>query len=114
RGGRVGKAKALVGGILRIVPILQIEDGEARGYGKARTFSRGLDDVAAAAVQHLVRPDRARLAVVHTDAPAIAADLLARLRSRLPAEPREMTVVAAGPSIGVHGGPGAAGVFTVG
>jgi len=114
RGGRIGKAKALVGSILRIVPVLEVKDGEAHEYGKARTFSRGLDQVAEAAVTHLVRPDQARLAVVHTHAPAIAEDLLQRLRARLPAEPREIGVIAAGPSIGVHGGPGAAGIFSIG
>ncbi|HVA38264.1 MAG TPA: DegV family protein [Candidatus Dormibacteraeota bacterium] len=114
RGGRIGKAKALVGGILRIVPILEVKDGEAHEYGKARTFGRGLDEVADAAVRHLVRPDQAHLAIVHTHAPEAAADLLLRVRARLQAEPREVTTVAAGPSIGVHGGPGAAGVFLIG
>ncbi|TAM76931.1 DegV family protein [bacterium] len=114
RGGRLGKAKALIGGILRIVAIIEVKDGEAHEFGKARTFSRGLDDVADAAVAHVMHPERARLGVVHTNAPQIAAGLVERLRARLPSPAQEITVVAAGPSIGVHGGPGAAGVFSVG
>ncbi|TAM56346.1 DegV family protein [bacterium] len=114
RGGRIGKARALVGGILRIVPIVEVKDGEAHEYGKARTFTRGLDDVATAAVSHVLRPEDARLAVVHTNAPEIAAELVARLRARLPVQAQEILTVAAGPAIGVHGGPGAAGVFSVG
>ena len=40
RGGRVGKAQALIGSILKIKPMTIMRDGEVHPLGKARTFPR--------------------------------------------------------------------------
>lgn len=43
KGGRIGRAQALVGGLLSIKPILGARDGIATPLGKVRTHSQGLN-----------------------------------------------------------------------
>ena len=42
RGGRIGRASALLGGLLKLVPILTIEEAMATAYTKVRTYSKAL------------------------------------------------------------------------
>jgi len=42
RGGRIGRASALLGGLLRLVPILTIEEAAASAYTKVRTYPKAL------------------------------------------------------------------------
>ena len=41
KGGRIGKARALVGTVLKIKPMIVLRDGVVHELGKARTFSQG-------------------------------------------------------------------------
>ena len=42
KGGRIGKAQALMGSILKIKPMIILRDGEPHPLGKARTFPKAL------------------------------------------------------------------------
>jgi len=42
RGGRIGRASALLGGLLKLVPILTIEEAAASAYTKVRTYPKAL------------------------------------------------------------------------
>jgi DegV family protein with EDD domain len=110
RGGRVGKASGLAGQLLSVKPILHFEDGEVaplkrvRGRAKAlaeleRLFVEGTDD----------SPDL-HVGVGHAAAPADADALVARLRGARPRASLDL-LVALGPVIGTHGGPGTLGLF---
>jgi DegV family protein with EDD domain len=46
RGGRIGGASALVGGLLQIKPILTVEGGETQTFAKVRTQARALETMA--------------------------------------------------------------------
>jgi len=46
RGGRIGAASALLGGLLQIRPILTVEHGETTTFAKVRTHSKALSEVA--------------------------------------------------------------------
>ncbi len=46
RGGRIGAASALLGGLLQIRPILTVEEGEVRTFAKVRTHGRALAEMA--------------------------------------------------------------------
>ena len=101
KGGRVGKAKALLGSVLSVKPLLTIRDGELVPSGQVRTRSKGLDRLldfvkAATEIQDL--------AIVHSTTPDDAQALAERTS---PIFPREQTLMARlGPGLGVHGGPG--------
>ncbi|MFR3273113.1 MAG: DegV family protein [Slackia sp.] len=43
KGGRIGKASALLGNALRISPILTVKDGVASTYAKVRTQKKAMD-----------------------------------------------------------------------
>ena len=108
RGGRIGRAQAFLGGLLRLKPILTIRDGEAFPLARVRTHRKALDEVLRicleggtvqeAAVMHATSPDDARF----------LADEIAR---RYPGVP--VHIGRFGPVIGVHGGPGMIGMTVV-
>ena len=103
RGGRIGRAQAFVGGVLKVKPVLALRDGEVHPQSRVRSQTQGI-----AALVELVRatPDLTDLRIVHADAP----DLAARLRDALhPMVPNiRPEIVALGPVVGTYSGPNAA------
>jgi len=109
RGGRIGRAQAFVGGVLKVKPVLALRDGEVHPQSRVRSQTQGI-----AALVELVRatPDLTDLRIVHADAP----DLAARLRDALhPVIPNiRPEIVALGPVVGTYSGPNAVGVACLG
>ena len=107
RGGRIGGARAMLGSMLDIKPVLEIRGGVIEPVARVRTYPRAIDRV----VDEFSRAARewggAELIVAHADRPEIAAALVERMRPQA-SEPPALTVV--GPVIGCHSGPGAIGV----
>ena len=62
RGGRIGRAQALVGSLLNIKPLITLKDGEVQPLGRARSRAQALDRLVA-----LLERDGSlsRLAVLH-------------------------------------------------
>jgi len=102
KGGRIGKAKALLGSILNVKPMITIKDGEVVPAGQVRIRAKGIDKLfefgqSAKKIQDL--------AVVHSTTPDEAQSLAERLGSTFDREKIKITRV--GPALGVHTGPGA-------
>ena len=106
RGGRIGKAQALLGSALKIKPMIIVRDGEVHPLGRARTFPRAL-----ARMKETVREFSPieSLAVMHSTTPEVAAEVAADLQEMLPAG-SEPHIVRFGPALGVYAGPGALGI----
>jgi len=104
KGGRITGAKALLGSVLSIKPLLRLRDGIVVEAGRQRTRARAL----AACVDEAVaaQPLR-RLAVVHGDADDIEAivESLKTVETEYP-----LVVTDIGSVVGTHGGPGIVGV----
>ena len=104
-GGRIGKARALVGSLLNVKPLLTLEEGEVIAAGRARTFSKGIERLfdfvkeSAANIQEL--------AVAYSTTPDEAQALAERMGSVTKAPVR---VTRLGTTLGVHMGPGALAV----
>ncbi len=104
KGGRVGGARALLGQVLSIKPLLELKDGIVAEAGRARTRSKAL--VAIAEVTKTHAPLK-RLALVHgassevANLQALAADI---------ATENPIIVTDMGPVVGTHGGPGIIGL----
>lgn len=117
RGGRIGKAGALVGSALSIKPILGLREGHIVPLEKVRTSSRAiarLEDLAAEAVESAVsRGEIPRVAVHHLDSAERAAMLAERLRARLGETVDGVEVVELGAVVGAHVGPGTLAVAVV-
>ena len=113
RTGRIGKARAALGGLLKIVPVLRLDRGEVEEQARVRTFARAQDEIIAASVRDAGDVSRARIQVMHTHAPEFAQSLMERYLERLGATPHSIGLAEAGPVIAVHAGQGAIGIFSI-
>jgi DegV family protein with EDD domain len=106
-GGRIGKAKALLGSILNVKPMITIKDGEVVPAGQVRTRAKGIDKLLEFGQNAKNIQD---LAVVYSTTPDEAQNLAERLGSVFDRKRIRMSRV--GPALGVHIGPGALIVVT--
>lgn len=107
RGGRLSGAQAVVGSVLRVKPLLGVDDGRVIPLERTRTWSRAIDRMTALAVEH-AQGGPVELMVAHAMAPERAAELVARLIDAL--DVREHIEAVVGPVVGTHCGPGTVGV----
>jgi DegV family protein with EDD domain len=113
RTGRIGKARAAIGTLMKIVPVISLRDGEVVAEAQVRTMNRAQETMIDLALKNVTDVANGRFLVMHTNAPELAANILARVRERLNGViPRLLGVLEAGPVIATHGGPGAVGVFS--
>ena len=106
-GGRVGGAKALLGSMLAIKPVIQIRQGEVHEESKQRTRSRSLRYLAAKVAEAAASGRVPELGVMHGAATDL--DVFVDLVSL--AVPRDHQLVAlVGAVVGAHAGPGVIGV----
>jgi DegV family protein with EDD domain len=104
RGGRIGKAAALLGSLLNVKPILQLKDGEVVPLGRARGRPQALNRL----VELLERDGKvSRLAIMHGAAGADAEQLRERVASTYPGLDIQLTEI--GAVLGTHTGPGVIG-----
>ena len=101
KGGRIGKAKALLGSVLSVKPLLTTRDGELVPSGQVRTRSKGMDQLL-----NFVKNAREiqDLAILYNTTPDEARALAERTSSLFPKE--RMILARVGPALGVHSGPG--------
>jgi DegV family protein with EDD domain len=101
KGGRIGKAKALLGSLLNVKPLLTVRDGELVPSGQVRTRSKGTD-----LLLDFVKNAREiqDLAVLYSTTPDEAKVLVERVSSIFPKD--RIILARLGPALGVHGGPG--------
>ncbi len=105
RGGRVGSAQALVGGLLNVKPLITLADGVVSPAGRVRTRAKALSAIAER--MEGMRSDLAELAVIHGGAGDV--DRLVDRVAPLVREDR-FSVAEIGPVVGTHSGPGVIGV----
>jgi DegV family protein with EDD domain len=106
RGGRIGGAAALLGGALKIKPILTFEE-EITPVERVRTSARAFERMVA--YMHSRKQDGADGWVIqHVQAPERAQELVERGREVFGSEPLFVSPI--GPVIGAHVGPGLLGI----
>jgi DegV family protein with EDD domain len=103
RGGRIGNARALLGSMLSIKPIVEVHEGAVEEAGKVRTRSKALHLLAEKAKAQPIDS----LAVLHGQATDME-DLLDSLGEIFPRD--DIVTGLVGPVIGTHAGPGVIGV----
>jgi DegV family protein with EDD domain len=105
RGGRIGRASALLGSVLQVKPVLCIRDGLVTPLERVRTFERALNRV----VELTREVDRGHgvcVIVGHADAEADAE----RIGRELDPIAETLMIQPLGPVVGAHAGPGVVGV----
>jgi len=100
-GGRIGRARALVGSVLNVKPLITMRDGELFPAGQARTRSKSIDRLFDLAKNAL---NIQELAIIHSTTPDEACSLRERIGSIF--DKRRIHISRLGPALGVHGGPG--------
>ncbi|MSQ31106.1 MAG: DegV family protein [Dehalococcoidia bacterium] len=108
RGGRMSRGQELLGTLLKVKPVLSIQDGEVVPVGRVRTRQRAIEDIISRCTA--LRPVE-HLFVIHSTTP----DEANYMRDRIAAldSGAAITVGRITPVIGVHGGPGVLGVGVV-
>ena len=107
-GGRIGKAKHLVGSLLKIKPLIGMEDGIIVPLGQARSRRRAYEAMVDM-VESAVGPGaRINVAYVHAAAQEEAEKIKELLEGRLTCV--ESLIAELSPALGVHTGPGTAGL----
>jgi DegV family protein with EDD domain len=104
KGGRVGGARALLGQVLSIKPLLELKDGVVAEAGRQRTRSKALVAIAEVVKSHAPLK---RLALVHGASSEVAA--LEALVADIDTQ-NAIIVTDMGPVVGAHGGPGIIGL----
>lgn len=107
RGGRIGPTTAVVGGILGLRPILQLEDGEVSQLDSVRGKKNAMKTIAKALVAILKdKTEQISLSIGHIlseeDAIAFKDDAEVALNMKI-----ESPITEVGVTIGSHAGPGA-------
>ena len=108
RGGRIGRAAAFLGSLLRLKPILTIRDGAAFPLSRVRTRKKALAEL----LRFCLEPGAiVEASVMYTTDPTDATYLIDEIRQRYPEIPIHEGRI--GPVIGVHAGPGLIGLAVV-
>jgi len=110
RGGRIGRAAAWAGQLLKVKPILAIRAGEVVPLKRVRGNSRAFQEFVDAFEAGSEDGPGLRTAIAHADAPARAEALKELVRRTRPQAQLEL-VTSLGPVVGTHAGPGTVGLF---
>jgi DegV family protein with EDD domain len=108
RGGRIGRARAWIGQMFNIKPILTIRDGEIAPLERVRTRMRAEERVFELATED---PHPEHLAVAHSSTTDEAERWAERLRGTRPGVPVDVRWL--GPVVGVYAGPNVLGMACV-
>jgi DegV family protein with EDD domain len=107
-GGRIGRARHLVGSILNIKPLISMEEGVIVPVGTARSRKRAYQMMVDKVVQAVGNLGRIKIAYVHAAAVEEPEKIRTLVEARLVAV--ESIVTELTPALGVHTGPGTAGL----
>ncbi|MQG38794.1 MAG: DegV family protein [SAR202 cluster bacterium] len=108
KGGRIGKASALIGSILSVKPILTVADGVVDTFGKARTFTKAMNSLEEAIKGFTPVTD---MSVFYSTDKNISDDMIDRLSGIVEAD--RLVVSRIGPTVGTYAGPKAIAVAVI-
>lgn len=104
KGGRIGKAKSLLGAVLNVKPILALKEGEFEPSGQVRNRNKGIEKLVQYATS---QGELEELCVVHSTTPEEAEALADRLGEFFPRQ--KILIAYLGVALATHGGPGILG-----
>jgi DegV family protein with EDD domain len=106
RGGRIGRARAMLGTLLNVKPLIEVRNGQVLPLENVRTRSKALERMG-----QIVSGmgDLEALAIVASD--SVVADQITKVAEGFWHGPIER--FALGPVVGTHAGPGAGGIVAI-
>ena len=113
RGGRISATTAVVGTMLRIKPLIHVnEEGKLTSVGKARGREASLKALIDTMERTIIDPADQTIFISHSDCLADAQQVAQMARDRLGVKNAYINYI--GPVIGAHTGPGTVALFYVG
>ncbi len=111
KGGRIGRAAAVIGSLLNIKPILTLDPaGYVSAFDKVRGTKKALNRVLET-FQEYAQGKPVKVGVLHSSVPDQAAEILERIKQEFQVADSHLEEI--GPVIGTHAGPGLIGVLMV-
>lgn len=107
KGGRIGSASALLGDLLKIIPILTVENGKTTVLTKVRTKKKAVVTMVDKMLQDILNHGLMDIVIHHINCYEEAKELALKLEERLQ---KTINIYDIGPVIGLHVGPGAIGI----
>jgi len=107
KGGRIGGASALIGNLLKIIPILTVENGETAVFKKARTKTKAVAVMLDKFIKDAYKYSIKEVCVHHINAFEEAQQLAKKIKEKLNIQ---VTISGIGAVIGLHVGPGTVGI----
>jgi DegV family protein with EDD domain len=100
-GGRITKARATIGSILNVKPVLTLQDGEILQASLARSYQKGIEKL-----YEFIKnsPHIEDVSIIHSTVPNEAEELKQRISDFV--KPEQIHMAKLGAALGVHGGPG--------
>jgi DegV family protein with EDD domain len=110
KGGRIGKASAMIGSLLNIKPILSIDpEGEVFSVDKVRGQKKAMQRIIELFQQNKISSQPVQVIIAHSNAHDTAEQFTQMLQANF--QIASITYTALGPVIGTHVGPGTIGIF---
>ncbi|WP_313233749.1 DegV family protein [Tissierella praeacuta] len=107
KGGRIGGASALIGNVLKIIPILTVKDGKTTILKTIRTKNKAIKTMIDIMLKDNLDYKIQEIIIHHINCYEEAKELADNLKEVLN---KDIDIVDIGPVIGLHVGPGAIGI----
>jgi DegV family protein with EDD domain len=104
RGGRISGARAAIGTLLSVKPIIEVKDGQVETADRVRTKGKARERL----IELLTARPIERLSILHTTNAGVE-EFADQLVARAGIDRSKVTIDLVGPSVGPHLGPGCVG-----
>lgn len=112
KGGRIGGAKALLGTMLKIKPLLMLHGGRVEPLEQVRTRRKALARMSELMAQEMSGYSEVHAAILHAQVEDEARALGEQVQAAMPCT--EFFISEIGPTLGTHTGPGVIGLAAYG
>jgi len=107
KGGRIGAAAAFLGTLLKVKPILMLDEGVIKPLDKVRSKRKAIQRLLSELESHVSPEQPVQAVAMHAQVPDEASELTAEMRRRFNCQ--RMFFGEVGPVVGTHTGPGVLG-----
>ncbi|QUH19568.1 DegV family protein [Alkaliphilus sp. B6464] len=107
KGGRIGKANAIIGDLLKIIPILTVENGVTTVFKKVRTKGKAVLTIVKQVLKDIEALGLGEIVVHHINCIDEAKNVVKQIKEFVDVDIKIQDI---GPVIGLHVGPGAIGI----